>query len=71
MHEFNGYLLTDDEFTALDALLKDIWRKKEHDMLVKRCKMAISFEISHSISEIGLAETKTIVRELARELRDQ
>ena len=32
--------------------------------------MAISFEISDSISKIGLEETKRIVRELNRELRE-
>ena len=37
----------------------------------QKCKMAISFAISDVISQIGfLAETKNIVRELNRELRE-
>lgn len=35
----------------------------------QKCKMAISLAISDVISQIGLAETKNIVRELNRELR--
>lgn len=35
----------------------------------QKCKMAISFAISDVISQIGLAETKNIVKELNRELR--
>lgn len=69
MTEFKGYLLTSKESEALEALLKEMRAKAEHEALVKSCKDEISFAISATILEIGLAETKTIVRELARELR--
>ena len=36
----------------------------------QKCKMIISSAISDVISQIGLAETKNIVRELNRELRE-
>lgn len=71
MTEFKGYLLTSKESDALEALLKEMRAKAEHEALLKRCKHEISFAISATISEIGLAETKTIVRELARELRER
>lgn len=61
---------TKEEIEAVNAMLLDMRAKKEHEILVKKCKMAISFEISDSISKIGLDDTKTIVRELARELRN-
>lgn len=69
MTEFKGYLLTSKESEALETLLKEMRAKAEHEALVKRCKDEISFAISATILEIGLAETKTIVREIARELR--
>lgn len=69
MTEFKGYFLTSKESEALEALLKEMRAKAEHEALVKRCKDEISFAVSSTILEIGLAETKTIVREIARELR--
>jgi len=68
--EFCGYTLTNDEVEACKSLLKDIRAKKEQDRLIRKAKMSISFEISNAISEIGLATTKNIVRELNRELRE-
>lgn len=61
---------TKEEIEAVNAMLLDMRAKREHEMLVQKCKMAISFAISDSISKIGLSETKTIVRALARELRE-
>lgn len=68
--EFFGYTLTDDEVEACRLLLEDIRARKERDRLIRKAKMSISFEISNAISEIGLATTKNILRELNRELRE-
>ena len=68
---FMGYSLTNDEVEAMLLLLEDIRARKEKERHIKAAKMAISFEISNAISEIGLEETKRIVRELNRELRGQ
>ena len=68
--ELFGYILTDDEIEACKLLLEDIRARKERQRLIDKAKMSISFEISNAISEIGLATTKNIVRELNRELRE-
>lgn len=68
---FMGYSLTKDEVEAMLLLLEDIRARKERERQIQKAKMAISFEISNAISEIGLEETKRIVRELNRELRMQ
>ena len=68
---FMGYSLTKDEVEAMLLLLEDIRAKKEKERQIQKAKMAISFEISNAVSEIGLEETKRIVRELNRELRMQ
>lgn len=68
--EFMGYTLTDDEYEALYECLMKIREKKKHDQLIQACKTNISFQITDAIALIGLDETKRIVRELNRELRD-
>lgn len=68
---FMGYSLTKDEVEAMLLLLEDIRARKERERQIQKAKMAISFEISNAVSEIGLEETKRIVRELNRELRMQ
>ena len=67
--EFMGYILTEDESQALSECLATIRKEKEHNRLIRDCKINISDEISDAINKIGLAETKRVVRELARELR--
>lgn len=69
--EFLGYTLANDEVEALKLLLEDIRARKARQRLILKAKMSISCEIANAISEIGLEETKTIVRELNRELRQQ
>lgn len=68
--EFDGHILTEDEIEACREVLKEIRAKKEHDKLVQLARKMIGFEISYAISNIGLEETKRIVRELNRELRE-
>lgn len=65
-NEFMGYTLTTDE---CEALMK-IREKKNQERLRQSCKHAISFQIDSAINAIGLDETKRIVRELNRELRE-
>lgn len=68
---FMGYSLTKDEVEAMLLLLEDIRARKEKERQILKAKMAIYSEISNAVSEIGLEETKRIVRELNRELRVQ
>lgn len=68
--EFMGYTLTDDECEALHECLMEIREKKRYGKLIQACKTNISFQINGAIALIGLAETKRIVRELNRELRE-
>lgn len=60
---------TAEEILAVNELLLKMREEKKKEM-IQKCKTAISFQIDDSISIIGLAETKRIVRELARELRE-
>jgi len=66
----NGYLLTEEEVDACLKIISEMRAEKERERKISKCKKAISFEISASIGEIGLDETKRIVRGLERELRE-
>lgn len=68
--EIKGYLLTEEETEACLAIIMKMREEKAREEAIQKCKLTISSQIADSISKIGLAETKTIVRELARELRD-
>ena len=61
---------TAEEILAVNDLLLKMREENQKKELIQKCKTAISFQIGDSISTIGLAETKKIVRELARELRE-
>lgn len=61
--------VTPKEYAAMSALVRKMRQEEAHEELVQKCKHAISSQIADSISTIGLAETKTIVRTLSRELR--
>ena len=69
-NEFMGYTLTADECEALHECLMEIREQKKQERLRQSCKHAISFQIDSAINAIGLDETKRIVRELNRELRE-
>lgn len=69
--EFCGYTLTDDEAEACMALLQDIWEKKRKEKFIQKCKAAIFFQVSETIDRIGLEETKRIVHEINKELREK
>lgn len=69
-NEFMGfYLETDEQEALLDCLIK-IRQEKRQNQLRQKCKDAISSQINEAINAIGLDETKRIVRELNRELRE-
>lgn len=69
-NEFMGYLLTTDECEALHECLMEIREKKRQEQRRYECKREIFFKINEAINTIGLDETKRIVRELNRELRE-
>lgn len=69
-NEFMGfYLETDEQEALLDCLIK-IRKEKRQGELRQKCKDAISSQVNEAIKTIGLDETKRIVRELNRELRE-
>lgn len=70
MIQYKGYLLDSEIETKIDKIIKDHMLEKEIERKRKIQKHEISFAISHCISEIGLEETKKIVREINRELRE-
>ena len=70
-NEFMGYTLTTDECEALHECLMEIREKKRQERLHQECKAAITLQVHKAINTIGLDETKRIVRELNRELRER
>ena len=71
VNEFMGYTLTTDECEALYDYFTKMREKNEQKRLRQSCKNAISILIEDAINTIGLDETKRIVRELNRELRER
>lgn len=68
--QFEGYILTNDEAEQLTNLLLTIRKEKEKQRLIQKAKTAISLEMNNAINTIGLEETKRIMRELTRGLRN-
>jgi hypothetical protein len=62
--------ITADEFLAVSELITKMREEQMRKEIITKCKKAIGFKIFDSINEIGLEETKRIVRELNRELRE-
>lgn len=60
---------TAEEVNLMNEAILKYREEKQRQEMIQTCKNAISFEISDAIDKIGLAETKIIVRTLARELR--
>lgn len=69
----NCYVITaetaEEVKAANEAILK-IREERQRQETIQKCKMAISFEVSNAISEIGLEEVKRIVREINHKLRE-
>lgn len=72
----NCYVITvetaEEVKAANEAILKirEERQERQRKEAIQKCKMAISFEVSNAISEIGLEEVKRIVREINHELRE-
>lgn len=60
---------TAEEVEIMNAAILKHRKEKQRQEMIQTCKHAISSQIADAISKIGLAETKIIVRTLARELR--
>ena len=60
---------TAEEVNLMNEAILKYREEKQRQEMIQTCKNAISFEIADAIDKIGLAETKIIVRTLARELR--
>lgn len=67
----NDYVVhvTAEEYTAMNDLVKKMRAEEARKQAIKNARMTIGFEVSHAISEIGLEETKHIIREISRELK--
>lgn len=61
---------TAEEILAVNELLLKMREEQQKKELIIKHKNTISFHIADSVSAIGLEETKRIVRELNRELRE-
>lgn len=61
---------TEEEILAVNDMLLKMREEKQRQEQIQKCKNTISFHIADSISTIGLEETKRIVRDLNRELRE-
>ena len=71
IRQFKGYVLTNDEEEQLTNLLLTIRKEKEKQSLIRKVKIAISCEMINAINTVGLEETKRIMRELTRELKNE
>lgn len=69
-NKFMEYTLTADEYEALRECLFKIREEKRQARLHESCKAAITLQVHKAINIVGLDETKRIVRELNRELRE-
>ena len=69
MIEYKGHVLTVTEECLVDEVLAQYRAEQERLRKLDKCRREISFLISDTISQIGLAETKTLLRELLREIK--
>lgn len=70
LNVLNGYTLTSKETKACLELISKMRAKEARERLVNEHTHAIWYKINQSIDAIGLEETKRIVRQLNRELRE-
>lgn len=61
---------TEEEILAVNDMLLKMREEKQRQEQIQKCKNTISFYIADTVSTIGLEETKRIVRDLNRELRE-
>ena len=65
-----NFILTKEEEKACLELIEKMREEEERKQKLQKTKNEISFAIAAAISEIGLEETKKIIRQINRELRD-
>ena len=61
---------TEEEIQAVNDLLEKMRKEKAHEEKVQFYKKSIRYEIARAMGELGLEETKKIVRLLSAELRE-
>lgn len=61
----------EEEVLAMNDAVLAIRRQRYHEELVRKCQENITTVVEDSIDKIGLAETKTFLRGLVRELRQR
>lgn len=61
---------TEEEIQAVNDLLEKMRKEKAHEEKVQFYKKSIRYEIARAMGELGLEETKRIVRLLNAELRE-
>jgi hypothetical protein len=64
------FILTEDEKKACIELIQKMEAEKEKEEKLQKTKDEISFAIAVAISEIGLEETRQVVNDLYRELKE-
>jgi len=62
---------TEEEILAVNDLLLKMREEKQRQELIQTCTKAISLHVSKTVDKIGLEETKRIIREINRELREK
>lgn len=63
MSEIKGYLLTDEEEKMCLELIKENRAKKAHEQEIKWYKKKIEDLISEMLTDVGLDDTRQIIRE--------
>ena len=68
MSEIKGYSLTDEEEKMCLELIKEKRMKESHEKVVKYYKKQIKDLIPEMINEIGLDDTKRVIREIKQKV---
>ena len=70
MSEIKGYLLTTEEEEVCLKFIKENRAKKAHEEEVKYYKKKIENLITEMIEDIGLGDTKHVIREIKRKVEE-
>lgn len=70
MSEIKGYLLTTEEEEMCLEIIKENRAKKAHEEEVKYYKKKIKNLITEMIEDIGLGDTKHVIKEIKREVEE-
>lgn len=60
----------DEEIQAVKKLIEEMRAEEKRKERIQFHKHCISSCIAHSVGELGLEETKRVIRELSKELRE-